>query len=293
MGKDTARNEQGADGSKPEVAKGGVRKPKELSALPRKKFYRARAHSNPLSDSLMHDVPLDPSHMDWSELLPSHFGPDAPSAQGEGEAPVVRFADVGCGFGGLLIKLSNLYPETLMVGMELRDKVSAYVKERIAALRLEHEGQYTNICCLRANAMKLLPHYFSKGQLTKMFFLFPDPHFKVANHRRRIINTTLITEYAYLMAPGGMLYTITDVKELGEWMRAKLDAHPMFERISDDDLAADPAANVLASATEEGQKVARNGGETFRNVYRRLSAPRVVPLEVAAAAAALDVEGGQ
>lgn len=36
----------------------------------------------------------------------------------------VRFADVGCGFGGLLFKLSPLYPDTLMVGMEIRDKVN-------------------------------------------------------------------------------------------------------------------------------------------------------------------------
>jgi tRNA (guanine-N7-)-methyltransferase len=35
----------------------------------------------------------------------------------------VEFADVGCGFGGLLVKLSPLYPDTLMLGMELRDKV--------------------------------------------------------------------------------------------------------------------------------------------------------------------------
>lgn len=60
-----------------------------------------------------------------------------------------------------------------MVGMELRDKVSSYVKERIGALRRENAGQYGNITCLRTNAMKYLPHYFEKGQLTKMFFLFP------------------------------------------------------------------------------------------------------------------------
>ena len=36
----------------------------------------------------------------------------------------VRFADVGCGFGGLLVRLSPLYPDRLMVGMEIRDKVS-------------------------------------------------------------------------------------------------------------------------------------------------------------------------
>jgi tRNA (guanine-N7-)-methyltransferase len=40
----------------------------------------------------------------------------------------------------------------------------------------------------------------------------------VANHRRRIIQPTLLTEYAHIMAPGGWLYTITDVPELGEWM---------------------------------------------------------------------------
>ena len=32
------------------------------------------------------------------------------------------------------------------------------------------------------------------------------------------------------MAVGGMLYTISDVHDLAEWMREKLDAHPLFER---------------------------------------------------------------
>ena len=36
---------------------------------------------------------------------------------------MVRFADVGCGFGGLLVKLAPLFPDTLILGLELRDKV--------------------------------------------------------------------------------------------------------------------------------------------------------------------------
>lgn len=39
------------------------------------------------------------------------------------EGRQVEFVDVGCGYGGLLIKLSTLYPETLMVGLEIRVKV--------------------------------------------------------------------------------------------------------------------------------------------------------------------------
>lgn len=31
--------------------------------------------------------------------------------------------DVGCGYGGLLVKLSPLYPESLILGLEIRVKV--------------------------------------------------------------------------------------------------------------------------------------------------------------------------
>lgn len=71
--------------------------------------------------------------------------------------------------------------------------------DRIKALRDHNPGQYQNIACLRTNAMKYLPNFFRKGQLTKMFFLYPDPHFKKAKHKWRIINTSLLTEYAYVL----------------------------------------------------------------------------------------------
>ena len=92
-----------------------------------------------------------------------------------------------------------MFPDTLMVGMEIRVKVSDYVTDRITALRSQHPGRYTNVACLRSNAMKYnssfsaslgkmsllryLPNFFEKGQLTKMFFLYPDPHFKKAKHK--------------------------------------------------------------------------------------------------------------
>ena len=34
---------------------------------------------------------------------------------------------------------------------------------------------------------------------------------------RRIINSALLDEYAFLLSSGGWLYTITDVKDLGDW----------------------------------------------------------------------------
>lgn len=65
------------------------------------------------------------------------------------------------------------------------------------------------LCC----APPLIP----QGQLEKLFFLFPDPHFKAVNHRRRIIQHALLTEYAHILAIGGIIYTITDVKVGPGW----------------------------------------------------------------------------
>mmetsp|Transcript_10509 Transcript_10509/g.29899 ORF Transcript_10509/g.29899 Transcript_10509/m.29899 type:complete len:257 (+) Transcript_10509:69-839(+) len=237
---------------------------------PRKRFYRARAHSNPLNDQYF-PVPTRPQEYDWSLHFPKAFAKYEASGE-EGEEPLVRIADVGCGFGGLLLGLSPLFPDKLIVGMELRDKVSEYVRERIDNLRTKGDD-YHNISCLRTNAQKFLPNYFRKGQLHKLFFLFPDPHFKAQNHRRRIISHQQLTEYAYLLEVGGVIYTITDVEELGTWMGSHLSGHPLFEPLSEEELAADPCADLINLATEEGQKVERNNGKTYRNVYRRIAGP--------------------
>ncbi|KAL7212971.1 hypothetical protein ACSBR2_015633 [Camellia fascicularis] len=214
----------------------------KTTRLPRKRFYRARAHNNPLSDSHF-PVPISPYHVDYSLHFPQLF----PSSNQFDNSKKIQFADIGCGFGGLLISLSTLFPNTLMIRMELRDKVTEYVKEQVLALRVAHPGQ-----------------------LSKMFFLFPDPHFKEKNHRRRVISPHLLDEYAYVLGVGGIIYTITDVEKLGEWMKACLEGHPMFEALTDEELEADPVVKLLSSATEEGQKVTRNGGQTFQAVFRRI-----------------------
>lgn len=56
--------------------------------------------------------------------------------------------------------------------------------------------------------------------------------------------------------------------------RSKLESHPMFEAVPEDELAADPATQLLHQASEEGQKVARNEGSTYRAIFRRREKPR-------------------
>ena len=190
--------------------------------------------------------------------------------------------------------------------MEIRVQVTEYVEDRITALRLGADpaststtttiavspsdslspasgegsigrGPYQNIAVLRANAMKFPPNHIHKGQLTKLFFLFPDPHFKQRKHKARIISPTLLAEYAYVLRPGGIVYTITDVKDLADWMQKHLSEHPLFEPVSTELLREDgkgPILDAVWNGTEEGKKVERNKGDKYLACFRRIAASR-------------------
>lgn len=232
--------------------------------LPQKRFFRQRAHVNPIAD---HNIKyaLSPDETDWSKLyeFPETVGPDK---------PVIRYLDVGCGFGGLLISLADeMPPGSLALGMEIRTKVSDYVQKRIIALRSQNPGQYGNIWCIRTNAMRYLPNYIHKGQLHRMFFLFPDPHFKKTKHKWRIINDALLAEYAYVCAIGGIVYIATDVSDLYDWMVDHFQRHPLFQQLSESELDEDKIAELITTSTEESKKVARNEGDKFRAAFRRVA----------------------
>lgn len=51
-----------------------------------------------------------------------------------------------------------------------------------------------------------------------------------------VLSTNLLSEYAYLLAPGGILYTITDVEDLHNWHVTKCEAHPCFTRLCEEEL---------------------------------------------------------
>ncbi|XP_075447717.1 tRNA (guanine-N(7)-)-methyltransferase isoform X2 [Ascaphus truei] len=224
-------------------------------------------------------IPMKPEEMDWSEYYPDFFSPKTHDClhddskdlvQEAKQGHQVEFADIGCGYGGLLVEVSALFPNTLMLGLEIRVKVSDYVQDRIKSLRASHPGQYQNIACIRSNAMKYLPNFFKKAQLSKMFFLFPDPHFKKTKHKWRIISSALLAEYAYVLRVGGLVYTITDVEEVHEWMVKHFTEHPLFERVPKEKLADDVIVDKLGTSTEEGKKVQRNNGQNFLAVFCRV-----------------------
>lgn len=87
------------------------------------------------------------------------------------------------------------------------------------------------------------------------------------------MSTTLAAEYAFVVKPGGIIYTITDVEDLHNWMVMHFIAHPNFERISEEEQEADKCVEVMRIGTEEGQKVTRNNGPKYVALFRRTDDP--------------------
>src|ERR1700712_370274 len=178
----------------------------------------------------------------------------------------------------LLLKFGyGIFNSFTPLGLELRASVTEFVQEKIKALRAQSSTgstqSYGNIACTRANTMKFLPNFFRRGQLSKMLFCFPDPHFKARKHKARIVSPTLTAEYAYALRPGGIIYTITDVEDLHLWMKGHFETSPLFEKLSDEELESDECVSIMTKETEEGKKVERNKGKKFIVCFRRLEDP--------------------
>ena len=187
----------------------------------------------------------------------------------------VKFLDLGCGYGGLLMHLGKEYPETLSLGIEIRDKVSRYVQDRINLLRKMHEEgkvdeTFQNVAIVHTNGMKFMPNIFRKGQLEAIFICFPDPHYKKSKHKWRIVSYNLLSEYAYLLQNGGKIFIVTDVPQLYEWMMKHLKAHPLFELDSAESDENMPFNSLITTTTEESKKVDKVSGEKYAAVFRRI-----------------------
>ena len=155
------------------------------------------------------------------------------------------------------------------MGMEIRAKVCEYVRLRLISLRAETPGSYQNAAVIRANTMKNLLNFIAPATLDKIFICFPDPHFKARNHRRRIVSHDLLSEYAFVLKRGALLYMITDVEELHNWHVEKADAHNLFERVPKEEEDKDECVKLMVGCTEEGKKVERMGKPKYWAVYRR------------------------
>ena len=141
-----------------ESKEGAVQDPtqkKRRVNMPKKNEHRMHAHINPFQH-LTWPTPLNPRFSDWSLHYPSFYGiPEnnqdkivANTKQYplsyEKEDPSLStknptILDVGCGYGGLMFELTKGFPDELILGLEIRDKVINFAGEKVNTLRINSE----------------------------------------------------------------------------------------------------------------------------------------------------------
>jgi len=152
------------------------------------------------------ELPRNPKYTNWNLHWPSYFGLaennkdkivvntgkyqiDYKIRNTYTEKKVPTILDIGCGYGGLMFALTKHFPDNLILGQEIRDKVANFVAEKANSIRINSGyKECLNVACVRTNTMKTVHNYFEKESVEKMFICFADPHFKKVNHRRRIIS---------------------------------------------------------------------------------------------------------
>jgi len=149
--------------------------------MPKKNKHRMHAHINPFNPlSIPH--PRNTRFTDWSLHYPSFYGMsnnnddkivvntslyevgyDQENTARKATDTVPTILDIGCGYGGLMFELTKHYPDELILGLEIRDKIANFAGEKINTLRINSGYKdCLNLGVLRTNAMKSLHNHFEK-----------------------------------------------------------------------------------------------------------------------------------
>ena len=114
-------------------------------------------------------------------------------------------------------------PARFYVGVEIRrDHVA------LANATCERQG-LKQVHSVFANMSVDLPRLFPAGRVSRFFLNFPDPWWKVRQHKRRVMSPELVAELFGLLGEGGEIYLASDVFDIALDAMAALE-HDLSRR---------------------------------------------------------------
>lgn len=154
-------------------------------------------------------------------------------------------------------------PNRRYVGVELRRDMVRWANEDAQA-----RGVADRVVSVFANISVDLPRLFPAGRVSRFFINFPDPWFKKWQHKRRVIEPTLVDQMMCALAPDGEIFVNTDIFDLA------LDAMAAMEM--DDRLAngVEPwtflRQTTFSARSRREVQCETEGRKIWRLVYRRV-----------------------
>ncbi|MDX2099745.1 MAG: tRNA (guanosine(46)-N7)-methyltransferase TrmB [Leptolyngbyaceae cyanobacterium bins.59] len=207
---------------------------------------RVREHVNPLSRR--YQAPTVPP--DWSQI---YADPTQP-----------LHLDIGCGRGRFLLQMAPLEPRWNFLGLEIREPLVDQANSWRSDLSLRNlHYLFCNANTSLAPLLTSLPF----GVLQRVSIQFPDPWFKRKQQKRRVVQPELIAAMMPHLAPGGLIFIQSDVRDVAEEMYDRLATHPELEPKPPGKWLT---ANPMPIATEREQSTLERGEPVYRALFTRL-----------------------
>lgn len=118
--------------------------------------------------------------------------------------------EIGPGKAQFLLDRSSDEPNVNFIGIEIRNKRSINIQERIVRAGLN------NVQVVLGDARQVLPALFAPETVDTFFIHFPDPWPKRRHECRRLISAPLVALLHELLLPSGKVYLTTDTESYAQ-----------------------------------------------------------------------------
>ena len=183
-----------------------------------------------------------------------------------GEKPVLDPAreleiEVGCAEAQFLFERASRDRSRQYVGLEIREDLVHWVNAKAKRLR----APVRSVFCQAQLHMQLI---FPPTSASRVYVNFPDPWFKRRHHARRMVDSVLAEQIAYVLRPGGELFVQTDVWDIALDAMAAFDGDERFHNVAGE-WTFWRAGNPYGVRSSREQNAEETGLPIWRIWYRR------------------------
>ena len=173
--------------------------------------------------------------------------------------PAPRILEIGFGMGEGLAEIAATHPENDYLGVEVHTPGVGALLKQIG------ERGLGNVRVIQHDAVEVLTNMLAPASLTGVHIFFPDPWHKKRHHKRRLIQSPLVSLLASRIQPGGYIHLATDWQDYAEQMLVVLSAEPLLANTMAD-YAPRPDTRPLTKFEQRGIRL---GHGVWDLVFRR------------------------
>jgi len=174
--------------------------------------------------------------------------------------------EIGSGKGMFIAKAAGQYPHHHFLGIEIGAKYA-----RFSAARLIRQNR-TNALIVCGDAAQVLQEVIPCETLAAVHVYFPDPWWKRAHRKRRVLRVEVLQLIESRLMPGGALHFWTDVEEY--FVSTLTLLAKMTSLQGPFEVPEQEAANDEDYRTHFERRTRMHGEKVYRTVFKKVSKPQ-------------------